>query len=423
MPPRGRRPVPAGGGHPERWEREAVGDSAVTIKEIKAAKRRLSGVAHETPLQRARALEPLVEGMLFLKLENLQRTGSYKIRGAYNKIALLPEAARRRGVIAASAGNHAQGVAYAARTFDIPCTIVMPETAPRTKIQGTASYGARVILHGRTYDEAYAYARRMAEAEGLTYVHAFDDPDVIAGQGTVGLEIVKQAPELDLVVVPVGGGGLLSGVATAVRALSPETEVVGVQAAGAAAFVRSLERGERVTLDDVHTLADGIAVKAPGTITFDVVRRLGLRMVTVTDEEIVRAITLLLEREKFLVEGAGAAALAAVLAGKVPAAGRRVAAVVSGGNIDLKRLSTLIAEPAEAPAPASFGSEPPPERRPERFSAGVSSSAGAGEAALLPSDAPASGAPYSDVPSDRPAGAAALPGAFRRDPVHNASSG
>lgn len=290
---------------------------------------------------------------IFLKLENLQRTGSYKIRGAFNKIALLPEHARRRGVIAASAGNHAQGVAYAARAYGVPCTIVMPETAPRTKIQATSSYGARVILHGRTYDEAYAHARRLTEVEGFTYVHAFDDPDVIAGQGTVGLEILQVEPALDLIVVPVGGGGLISGVATAARTMAPNARVIGVQAAGAASFVRSLAAGRRIVQDDIYTLADGIAVKQPGALTFEMVTRLDVEMVTVEEEEIVAAIMLLLEREKLLVEGAGAAALAAVLAGRVPVAGRRTAVIVSGGNIDLKRLSTLVAEPSAPPADPS----------------------------------------------------------------------
>lgn len=325
----------------------SVGDLSVKLSDVESAARRLNSVVHHTPLKRSRTLDDLFSGHIHLKLENLQRTGSYKIRGAYNKIALLPDDARRRGVIAASAGNHAQGLAYAARQFGTSCTIVMPETAPRTKIQATASYGAQVVLHGKNYDDAYMHALRLAGAEGLTYVHAFDDPDVIAGQGTVAFEFYHDLPEVTTVIVPIGGGGLISGVATYLKAKNPSIRVIGVQAKGAASTALSLQKGERTVLDEIYTLADGIAVKCPGELTFNIIRALVDTVWTVSEERIVEAIGLLLEREKMLVEGAGAVALAGLLDHPEVAHGEEVVLIVSGGNIDLSRLSTLFAEPLE----------------------------------------------------------------------------
>ena len=325
----------------------SVGDPSVKVSDVEAAARRLNGVVHHTPLKRSRTLDDLLSGHIHLKLENLQRTGSYKIRGAYNKIALLSEDAKKRGVIAASAGNHAQGLAYAARQFAISCTIVMPETAPRTKIQATTSYGARVVLHGKSYDDAYAHARMLADTEGMTYVHAFDDPDVIAGQGTVALEIYEDLPTVTTVIVPIGGGGLISGVATYLKAKNPSIRIIGVQAKGAPSTALSLKHGMRTVVDEIYTLADGIAVKCPGALTFEIMRALVDTVWTVSEERIVEAMGILLEREKMLVEGAGAIALAGLLDHPEVAHAEEVALIVSGGNIDLSRLSTLFAAPYE----------------------------------------------------------------------------
>lgn len=278
---------------------------------------------------------------MYVKLENLQRTGSYKIRGAYNKLATLTAAERAAGVVAASAGNHAQGVAWSAQKFGIPCTIVMPTGAPVSKIEATQSYGATVVLHGANYDEAYPYARALAERTGATYVHAFDDPAIIAGQGSVGLELLADAVVPDVILVPIGGGGLISGIAVAVKALRPDIRIIGVQAEGAAAMMHSFQLGIPIHLDHVRTVADGIAVKSPGAVTFPLIKQFVDDIVTVTDEQILNAISFYLEREKMLVEGAGAVTLAALLTHNLDVRGKKVAMVVSGGNIDLTRLSHL----------------------------------------------------------------------------------
>ena len=283
----------------------------------------------------------MIGAPVYLKLENLQKTGSFKLRGAYNKIHSLDEVEKKRGVIAASAGNHAQGVAYAASHAGIRSVIVMPETAPLSKVSATKGYGAEVVLAGTSYDEAFARAQELEQEQGLTFVHAFNDDQVMAGQGTIGLEILCELPELSTVVVPIGGGGLIAGVATAIKAIAPRVRVVGVQAAGADAMAQSKQAGFLTSTAIVSTIADGIAVKSPGDRTFEVIQQVVDEIVTIDDEAIAAAILMLLERGKLMVEGAGAVGLAALLNGKVAATGP-VACIISGGNIDVNFIARII---------------------------------------------------------------------------------
>jgi threonine dehydratase len=321
---------------------------AVGPAEVEAAREVLAdplerGVIEDTPTLRAEALGEQVNAEVFLKLENLQRTGAFKVRGAWNRIQALSEAEREAGVVAASAGNHAQGVALAAREQDVRAVICMPEDAPISKVQATRDMGAEVVLEGADYNEAYDRAREIEDDRGLAFVHPYDDPRVVAGQGTIGLELVETLDDLDTVLVCVGGGGLLAGVATAVKARSPGTRVIGVEPEGACALERSLEAGERVTLDRVDTIADGLATRSCGEIAFEVAREHVDRVVTVDDDAIARAILHLLETEKTVAEGAGAAGPAALLEGAVDVEGERVAGLLSGGNIDVTLLSSIIA--------------------------------------------------------------------------------
>lgn len=280
---------------------------------------------------------------LYLKTENLQKTGSFKLRGAYYKISQLNEEEKRRGVIACSAGNHAQGVALAAEQCNIPALICLPEGAPISKVEATRSYGAEICLVPGVYDDAYNRALALKEERGYTFIHPFDDEDVIAGQGTIGLEILAQFPDVDAIVVPIGGGGLISGIAFAVKAIDPHVQIIGVQAAGAASMYNSIRDHHIELLPSVSTIADGIAVKQPGANTFRYCEQLVDEIVTVTDDEIAAAILALIEKQKMIAEGAGAAPLAAVLAGKLPALeGKKVCCVVSGGNIDVTILSRVI---------------------------------------------------------------------------------
>jgi threonine dehydratase len=311
-----------------------------SLDDISAAAEALVGVAHRTTTERSETFSRLCAGEVWLKFENRQKTGSFKIRGAYNKVRSLNEDERRVGVVAPSAGNHAQAVAFAARSAGVPATVYMPEAASLAKVGATEGYGATVRLVGDSVEESVAAARTAAEAEGKTLVHPFDDEDVIAGQGTVGLEILADVPDVDAIVVPLGGGGLLSGVALAVKSQRPEVRVIGVEAAGCAPYVASLEHGEIHPATQTETIADGIAVKHPGEITFGLVREHVDDVVTVTDAEIGMTIVQLLERTKAVVEGAGAVGLAALLAGKVQA--RRAVAVLSGGNIDTPLLMQVI---------------------------------------------------------------------------------
>ncbi|HEX2073913.1 MAG TPA: threonine ammonia-lyase [Geodermatophilus sp.] len=305
----------------------------VSGADVEAAAALLAGVVRHTPLEHVRALAERVGGPVWLKCENLQRAGSFKIRGAYTRIARLTGDERARGVVAASAGNHAQGVALAARLLGAEATVFMPETAPLPKVAATRGYGARTLLTGHSLADALVAAGEHAERTGAVFIHPFDHRDVIAGQGTVGLEILDECPDVATVVVGTGGGGLVSGIAAAVRSRRPGVRVVAVQAAGAAAFPESLAAGRPVPLAGTATMADGIAVSAPGDLTLAHVRDLVDEVRTVTEEDLSRALLLCLERAKLVVEPAGAAAVAAVLAD--PAAfPPPVVAVISGGNID-----------------------------------------------------------------------------------------
>src|SRR5438552_6595958 len=308
--------------------------TSVTIADIWEAYKLLKPRLHHTPLAPSRTLRDITGADIYLKAENMQRSGSFKVRGASYKISRLSKAEYSRGVIAASAGNHAQGVAIAAAQYNISCTIVMPETAPLAKVMATQGYGANVVLHGFTYDDAYQYCLELQEESGATFIHAFDDPDVIAGQGTLGLEMLSDLPDADALVVPIGGGGLIAGIAIAARALRPDITLIGVQAEGATSCRTSLDTGELHTLQSITTIADGIAVKRPGSLTFSIIQRLVDDVVLVDDEEIISAVLLLMERNKLLVEGAGAVGLAALLSGTVKLKGKKVLVPLTGGNID-----------------------------------------------------------------------------------------
>ena len=316
-------------------------DRLPNLHDIEDAAAALKGVAHDTPLDFSSTFSDMAKTPLHLKLENLQKTGSFKLRGAYNKIHILSAEEKARGVIAASAGNHAQGVAYAATHAGIRSVIVMPETAPLAKVAATKGYGAEVVLAGTSYDEAFAKAKELEARDGLTFVHAFDDPAVMAGQGTIALEILQSLPEVQAVVVPVGGGGLIAGVATAIKEKAPHVKVYGVQATGADAMARSKAGGSLTQTNEAVTIADGIAVKSPGKATFAVVQKYVDDIVTVDDEAIAASILMLLERAKLVVEGSGAISLAAMLGGKISASGP-VACVVSGGNVDVNFIARII---------------------------------------------------------------------------------
>ena len=282
------------------------------------------------------------KNQVYFKTENLQVTGSFKLRGAYFKISRLTDEEKAAGIVACSAGNHAQGVALAAKRMGIKATICMPDGAPISKVQATRSYGAEVALVKGAYDDAYQYACKLQEEEHATFIHPFDDPDVIAGQGTIGLEILDQLKDVDVIVVPVGGGGLISGVAYAAKSLKPDIKVYGVQAKEAASMADSLKYDEQVTLNTVNTFADGIAVKHPGDLTFELIKDYVDGVVTVTEDEIAVAILALIEKQKLIAEGAGAVSLAAVMADKIPVEGKNVVCLVSGGNIDVNILSRVI---------------------------------------------------------------------------------
>lgn len=314
----------------------------VTLEAVEEAARRLSGVVQVTPLERSRAIGAAIGADVWLKCENLQRAGSFKLRGAYNRIAQLTEAERARGVVCASAGNHAQGVALAASLQGVPARVIMPEEAPLPKVDATVGYGAEVSLNGRSFDDAMAAAFEAADRDGRVFVHPFDHPHIIAGQGTVALEVLAEVPEPATVVVCVGGGGLISGMAAVLRARHPDVRIVGVQAAGCATFAPSLASGEPVALAHADTIADGIAVKQPGPLTLAHVEALVDEVVTVTDEQLADAVVLLLERAKLVVEPSGAAAVAALLSGALGEVQGPVVATVSGGNIDPLLLQHLV---------------------------------------------------------------------------------
>jgi threonine dehydratase len=314
----------------------------ITLADIERARERLRDAAYVTPCARSESLSRRAGCELYLKLENLQMTGSFKERGAFNKLATLAEPQRACGVIAASAGNHAQGVAFVAKRFGVRATIVMPVGTPLIKVSATRSHGAEVLLVGDSYDDAAAEATRLASERGLTLIPPFDDDAVIAGQGTVGLELLEQVPDLDAVVLPVGGGGLAAGVAVAIKSKRPEVAIYGAQTVLVPAMRAALDQGAPVRVDAARSLADGIAVRCVSARTLEIASRHLQRVALVDEEEIAEAILMLLELEKTVAEGAGAVALAAVLTGDLPIAGKRVVVLVSGGNIDVNLLSRVI---------------------------------------------------------------------------------
>jgi threonine dehydratase len=321
----------------------AVAREAVSAADVEDAARLIAGKVRETPVIPAGELSRRVGATVVLKAENLQLTGSFKARGATNMIGRLPADALRAGVVAASAGNHAQAVACAARDVGARAVLVMPEQAPVSKVAAVRQYGGEVRLHGGNYDDAHAEAARLVEAEGLTAVHAFDDAEVVAGQGTVGLEIARQAPDVKLVVVPLGGGGLASGIGVAVAEWLPGARVVGVQAEACAPYIDSLAAHRPIGARSANTICDGIAVKRPGDFTLPLVERYVDEVVTVSDDEVAEAMVMLLERTKLVVEGAGAVAVAALMQGRVAApADGQVCAVLSGGNVDASLLYECI---------------------------------------------------------------------------------
>ena len=312
----------------------------LTLDKIYHAAFVLKGMARTTDLLSSSSLKPTTH--MYLKTENLQVTGSFKVRGAYYKISQLSDEQKKAGVIACSAGNHAQGVALSATKNGIKSVVCMPDGAPISKVEATKGYGAEVVLVPGVYDDAYNKALELQKEKGYTFVHPFDDEDVIAGQGTIGLEILNQLENIDAVVVPIGGGGLISGVAFAIKSLKPQIKVYGVQAANAPSMFESIKQKKQITLDTVSTFADGIAVKHPGDNTFELVSKYVDEVVTVSEDEIAMAILTLMERQKLVAEGAGAVSVAAVLADKVPVDGKNVVCVVSGGNIDVNILSRVL---------------------------------------------------------------------------------
>lgn len=313
-----------------------------SLEDILQARVILQGVAHKTSLDLSTTFSRMSGANVFLKTENLQKTGSFKIRGAFNRIALLTDEEKKRGVIAASAGNHAQGVAYGAQKAGIPSCIVMPKGAPISKVMATKSYGADVVLAGDVYDDAYQRAKEIQGETKAVYIHAFDDPGVIAGQGTIALEILEDLSDVDLIFVPIGGGGLASGVAVAAKTINKKVKIIGVEAEGAPCFKESKQKGAPCNLTSVATIADGIAVKCPGSLTYHILDQYLDDVVTVNEEEIASTILALLERSKLMVEGAGAVSLAAILYNKYNLKNKNVVAIISGGNIDVNYVSLII---------------------------------------------------------------------------------
>ena len=313
----------------------------LTLDNVYKAKYALKDVAIQTDVLYAPKLKKGVE--LYLKTENLQITGSFKVRGAYYKMSTLTDEEKSRGVIACSAGNHAQGVALAAQKNGIKSVICLPDGAPISKVEATRSYGAEICLVEGVYDDAYNKALELRDKEGYTFIHPFDDPDVIAGQGTIALELAEQLPDMDAVIVPIGGGGLISGIAYTIKALNPNVKVYGVQASGAPSMLNSINDSHIERLDSVFTIADGIAVKEPGTLTYELCSKYVDEIVTVNDDEIAAAILALMEQHKLVTEGAGAVAVAAAMFGKVDLEGKKAVCILSGGNIDVTILSRVIA--------------------------------------------------------------------------------
>lgn len=315
----------------------------IKLSDIEQAQNSINSQIIKTPTTYSTMLSELVDCKVYLKLENLQFTGAYKVRGALNRIGKLTEEERAKGVIASSAGNHAQGVALAAKKFGIKATIVMPETTPLSKIQGTKKFGAEVVLHGNFYDDAYQRALEIQKEQGQTFIHPFNDFDIIAGQGTIGLEMHEAIQDFDIVIVPIGGGGLISGVATALKAKNPNVKIIGIEAEQMPAMQASIKQNKIVTIEKKKTIADGIAVTTVKDNTFKIVKELVDEIITVSELEMAHAIMKLLEVEKVLVEGAGAAGFAALMAGKIQnVKNKKVGIVISGGNIDINFLSKVL---------------------------------------------------------------------------------
>ncbi|MCY6485597.1 threonine ammonia-lyase [Clostridium aestuarii] len=312
------------------------------LNKIKQAQENIKGVARRTPLFYSSTFSNQSGYEVYFKCENKQKTGAFKLRGAYNKIANLTQEEKDKGVLASSAGNHAQGVAYAATAFDVKSTIVMPATAPQAKVQATKGYGAEVVQFGEVYDDCYGRAVEIQKETGATFVHPFNDEDVMAGQGTIGLEILEDLPEIDAIVVPIGGGGLISGIAVAAKAIKPDVKIIGVQPEIIASAKASVEAGKVVTVKGAKSLADGISVATPGDNSFKYIQKYVDEIVTITEDEISRAMFQLMERGKLIAEGAGASPLAALLAGKIKVDGKKVALLISGGNVDIAMVSKII---------------------------------------------------------------------------------
>ncbi len=316
---------------------------SVTVDDVRQARKRIEKFVNLTPCTYSPNLSGELGCELFFKMENLQRTGAYKDRGAMNAVMCLDDAQKKAGVIAASAGNHAQGLAFAAQRSNVHATIVMPETAPMAKVRGTRRYGADIVLHGTGYDDAFTKATELQKEKGYTFVHAFDDPRVIAGQGSVGLELLEQNPGLEVFVVPIGGGGLAAGMALVLKDANPNVRIVGVQSETIASMKVSVEAGEITTVSGA-TIADGIAVGRPGGHTFPIVQKYVDEIVTVSEDEIAQAVLVLLESEKIVTEGSGAAGVAALLSGKISGLeGKKVCAILTGGNIDTTFLKNIVA--------------------------------------------------------------------------------
>ncbi len=314
----------------------------MTLDNIKEAQRRLAPVVQRNRLDHSSTFSAMTGSDVYLKCENLQKTGSFKVRGAYNKIAKLAELGGVNSIVACSAGNHAQGCAFAASSMGMKATIVMPKTTPIAKIKATEGYGAKVELYGDYYDDSYNRALEIEKTEGAAFIHPFDDEDVIAGQGTLGIEMTEEVPDLDYVIVPAGGGGLLAGVACAIKSINPNVRVIGVQAAGAPAIALSFKEKTHICTDVIYTIADGIAVKNPGNITLELINKYVDDVMTVSDGEIASAIIHLIERTKLVVEPAGATPLALLLSGKLNVKGKKVACLLSGGNIDVSTIGKII---------------------------------------------------------------------------------
>jgi threonine dehydratase len=312
------------------------------LNQIISAREKMKGIVHQTPLDFSQTFTDMSHNEVYLKLENLQKTGSFKVRGSINKLTSLSKEELSKGVIAASAGNHAQGVAYSSKMLNIPCTIVMPKGAPLSKIQATKNYGAEIVLEGDVFDDALAHAMELSEKQGFTLVHTFDDDEIIAGQGTVGLEILEQLPDVEAIICPVGGGGLIAGIAVAVKEKNPNVAIYGVEASACPSMAQSLLEKKPISVPSGPTVADGIAVKKPGVRNLEIVEKYVDDLVTVDELEMIRTMFLLLERNKLLVEGSGASSLAALLYKKLNIKGKKVVALLSGGNVDVNFISRII---------------------------------------------------------------------------------